>query len=376
MKSAKAWMALLLIMSVGSAATASINPETKATTSLHNRNVVNVYNWQDYIAPDLFQRFEAETGIIVNYQTFDNVKMLESRIEQNLGGYDVVMPEIAFLAYQSSRGRFLKFDESKIPNLVNSDARLIAKAEDAKYPKGYAANYLWGSLGIGYNKELVISKIGDEGSMAHWSSIFDLEEIEKLADCGVWIIDSPRDVYPVILNYLGENPNDLSEANLVKANQVLSRIRPYVKDFNSSDYISALAEGRACAVVGWSGDVFQAAWLSEEAGNSQKIIYNIPEEGTIIWMDVMGIPANAKNIDNAYAFINFMLRPDIAGNNAEYVSYASANSPEKTQANASHFKNSSIYPNAEVMNRLFFSRVHDHDTHIRINRYWRMALDQ
>ncbi len=375
MKLAKALMALLLIMSSGTAAMASIKPESKPITSLEKSNVVNVYNWQDYIAPDMLQRFEAETGIKVNYQTFDDVKMLESRVEHSLEDYDVVMPEIAFLAYQSGRGRFLKLDENKIPNLVNSDARLISKAQDAKYPKGYAANYLWGSLGIGYNKEMVISKMGSERSMAHWGSIFDLEGIAKLADCGVWIVDSPRDIYPVILNYLGENPNDLSEANLVKANQVLSRIRPYVKNFNSSDYFSALAEGRACVVVGWSGDVFQAAMLSEQAGNSQKIIYNIPEEGTIAWMDVMAIPANAKNIDNAYAFINFMLRPDNAGNNAEYVNYASANSPDKTQANADHFKNMSIYPNAEVMNRLFFSRVLDEDTHARINRYWRMALD-
>jgi putrescine transport system substrate-binding protein len=372
----KVLFAVVLFVIFQQNAKASIKPFTKPVPTLNDTNVVNVYNWQGYIDPKTIELFEQETGITVNYQTFDNVKTFENKLAQNESEFDVVVPEIAFTDSQSRNGRLLKLEQTQIPNMENLDSRLVKMAKTAGYPEGYSAYYLWGTVGIGYSLEKVSAILGNDNDMNSWAAIFDVDNISRLSKCGVWLLDAPNDIYPIILNYLGADPNNLSAENLEKANNVLLKIKPYIKNFNSSSYYKALADGSACVTVGWSGDVFLGIEMSKDAGANNTIKYIIPKQGTLAWMDVLSIPTQAKNIENAYKFINFMLRPDIAGANAMYVSYASSNDPKMTLVDASYLEKKEIYPDEDVMRRLFFRKTLTSEDEARIKQFWSEVVDK
>src|SRR6266566_9832758 len=245
--------------------------------------VVNFYNWSNYMAPDVLENFTKETGIKVVYDTFDANETLETRLMAGKSGYDVVVPTAYFLQRQIKANIFQKLDKSKLPNLAN--AWSVVTQRLATYDPGnlYAANYMWGTTGIGYNVKMVQKILGPDAKIDSWDIVFKPENLAKFRDCGVHMLDSADDIFPAALSYLGLDPNSTKQADLEKAADLVLKIRPYVRKFHSSEYLSALATGEICFVVGWSGDIMQARSRAAEAKGDAKsdveIGYSIPKEG-------------------------------------------------------------------------------------------------
>src|SRR5579871_964041 len=219
---------------------------------------VNFYNWSNYIAPGVLEDFTKETGIKVVYDTFDANETLETRLLAGKSGYDVVVPTAYFLQRQIKANVFQKLDKTKLPNLAN--AWPFVTEHLATYDPGnlYAVNYMWGTTGIGYNVKKMHEVLGPDGRIDSWDIVFKPENLAQFRDCGVHMLDSADDIFPAALGYLGLDPNSTRQADLEKAADLVSKIRPFVRKFHSSEYLSALATGEICLVVGWSGDVMQA----------------------------------------------------------------------------------------------------------------------
>ena len=339
-----------------------------ATPALAQENVVNVYNWSDYIAEDTVAKFEAETGIKVNYDVFDSNELVEAKLLAGASGYDVVVPSGFFLERQVAAGLFLPFDKAKLPNLSNIDPVVAAATATHDPHNAHSVDYMWGTTALGYNSAKVTELLG--GPVDSWDVIFKPEIVSKLADCGVTLLDAPAEIIASALNYLGLDPNSESTDDLAKAEALLMSIRPYVRYFNSSQYIDDLGNGEVCLSVGYSGDVFIARDAASEAGAGVEIAYTIPKEGALQWFDLFAIPADAPHVDNAYKFIDFMLRPDIAAANTNYVFYASGNKAALEFIDAAVKDDPAIYPTAEVQAKLFGLKAHTPDYDELLTESW------
>ncbi|WP_411834501.1 polyamine ABC transporter substrate-binding protein [Pseudoxanthomonas mexicana] len=314
---------------------------------------LNVYNWSDYIAEDTIPNFEKATGIKVTYDVFDSDEMVETKLLAGSSGYDVVVPSLSFLGRQIQAGVFLPLDKSKIPNLANVDPAMLERIALQDPGNQYAVPYLWGTSGIGYNVDKVKAVFGDTGLTESWDIVFKPENLARLKDCGVTLLDTPSELIPIALNYLGEDPHSLDPAVIGKAAALLKSIRPYVRNFHSSSYINDLANGDICLVVGWSGDIIQARDRAAEAGNGVDIAYSIPKEGAPQWFDMLAIPKDAKNVEAAYAFINYLLTPEVAAANTNYVTYPNPIPASLPRVDAEISGDPTIYPPAEVDAKLF-----------------------
>lgn len=332
--------------------------------------VLNVYNWSDYIAPETLANFEKETGIKVTYDVFDSNEVLETKLVTGNTGYDVVVPSLTFLARQVKAGVFMPLDKSKIPNLVNMDPAIQANIAKLDPDNAHSVNYLWGTTGIGYNVKKIKEIFGNDVKFDSWSFVFEPENLAKLKTCGVYFLDSPSEIIPPVLNYLGEEPNSFDPAVIAKAEARLKLLRPSITQFHSSEYINALANGDACVAVGWSGDIFQAQTRAQDAKNGVEIAYVIPKEGAPMWFDMMAIPKDAKHPNNAHAFINYILRPDVAAGISNYVSYASANKAALEKISPELKANTGVYPTAEASKGLFSLAVLPPEVDRLFNRVW------
>ncbi|NVN86893.1 MAG: polyamine ABC transporter substrate-binding protein [Rhodopseudomonas sp.] len=331
---------------------------------------VNFYNWSNYMAPGVLDEFTRETGIKVVYDTFDANETLETKLLAGKSGYDVVVPTAYFLQRQIAAKIFQKLDKSKLPNLKNAWDTVTKRL--AVYDPGnqYAANYMWGTTGIGYNVATMKKIIGEAGTIDSWDLIFKPQNLAKFKDCGVHMLDSPDDILPAALNYLHINPNSTNSDDLEKAADLIAKVRPSVRKFHSSEYLSALATGEICLVVGWSGDIKQAQSRAAEANNGITIGYAIPKEGAQMFFDNLAIPADAKNVAEAHELINFLYRPEIAARNSDFLSYANGNLASQEFINPRVTNDKTIYPDEAMQARLFVITARDAATQRTINRLW------
>jgi putrescine transport system substrate-binding protein len=331
--------------------------------------VVNVYNWSDYIDNSILEDFTKETGIKVVYDVFDSNEILETKLLAGGSGYDVVVPTGPFLARQIQAGVFQKLDKSKLPNLANMWPDVMQRL--GKYDPGneYAVNYMWGTTGIGYNVDKVKAALGDV-PIDSWAVLFDPANAEKLKSCGINILDSPDETFAIAMNYIGKNPDSKETADLEAGGDVYMKIRPFVRTFNSSAYIDELANGDACITIGWSGDVLQAKSRAEEAKNGVNVNYVIPKEGTYMWFDNLAIPADAKNVEEAHAFINYLMKPEVIAKASNYVQYANGNLASQKFLDEAVFKNPSVYPTAETTKKLFTISPYGPRESRVLNRLW------
>ncbi len=340
-----------------------------SSTSAQERTV-NFYNWSSYMAPGVLEDFTRETGIKVVYDTFDANETLETRLLAGKSGYDVVVPTAYFLQRQIKAGVFQKLDKSKLPNLANAWAVVTAHLATYDPDNQYAANYMWGTTGIGYNVKMAENILGPGARIDSWDTVFNPENLAKFRDCGVHMLDSPDDIFPAALGYLGLDPNSTKQADLEKAADLVSKIRPYVRKFHSSEYLSALATGEICLVVGWSGDIMQARSRAAEAKGGIAIGYAIPKEGAQMFFDNLAIPADAKNVKEAYELINFLYRPDIAARNSNFLSYANGNLASQKLLDPKILADKNIYPDEAMLGKLFVITARDPATQRIINRLW------
>lgn len=311
--------------------------------------VVNVYNWSDYISEDAIPNFTKETGIKVVYDVMDANETLEAKIMAGSTGYDVVVPSLQFLARQAKAGVYLPIDKSKIPNYGNLDPDMMAIIAKNDANNTYGVPYLVGYTGIGYNVDKVKAALGDI-PVNTWDLVFKPEIAAKLKGCGVMALDTPTELVPIALNYLGENPNSQDPAVIAKAAASLKVLNANIRNFHSSEYINSLATGDVCVAIGWSGDVWQAV---DRAAEGVKVDFVIPKEGAPIFFDMMAIPKDAKNTDSAYAFINYLLKPEVMAGISSYVSYANAVKPSTPLVEESVRNNPNIYPPEEIRKKIF-----------------------
>jgi len=332
--------------------------------------IVNVYNWSDYIDPSVLEDFTRETGIKVRYYVFDSNDTLETKLLAGRSGYDVVVPSANFLERQIKAGVFLPLDKAKLPNLVNMWPEIERRV--ATYDPGsrYSVNYMWGTVGIGYNVGKVREILGPEARIDSWDTVFKPENLAKFKDCGVYMLDSSEDILPAALNYLGLDPNSTDPKELERAAVLLEAVRPYVRKFHSSEYLNALAGGEICLVVGFSGDIKQAQKRAAEANNGVEIGYTIPREGAQMFFDNLAIPRDARNVEEALAFINYLQRPQVAAKNTNFLSYANGNLASQKFINPAILDDRGIYPDEATMQRLYTAKARDVTTQRIMNRLW------
>jgi putrescine transport system substrate-binding protein len=315
--------------------------------------VLRVYNWSDYIAPDTLKKFEAETGIHVTYDVFDSNETLEARLLAGKSGYDIVVPSNSFLAKQIKAGVYQPLDKSKLTNWKNLNPVLLKNAAASDPDNAHAFPYMWGSIGIGYNPEKVRQALGTDAPLNSWDLLFNPENAAKLKACGISFLDSPTEMLPAALHYLGFAVNSQDKQQIAQAQEVFMKIRPSVAYFHSSKYISDLANGNICVAVGYSGDVLQARARAEEANNGVKIDYSIPKEGAGSFYDMVAIPRDASNVDNAYAFMNFLMRPDIIAEVTNSIGYSNANAAATPLVDEAIRNDPASYPPQEVLATLY-----------------------
>jgi len=317
--------------------------------------VLHVYNWSDYIAPETVAGFEKETGIRVTYDVYDGNELLEAKLLAGHSGYDIVVPSASpYLGRQIKSGALRPLDKSKLPGLDNLDPRIMALVAQLDPGNRYGVPYLWSVTGIGYNRTLVKGALGTEPPDS-FSLLFDPAPAQKLARCGISILDTPQEVFPAAFSYLGLPPDNRSPADLDTAATLLQRIQPYVRKFHSSQYINDLATGDICIALGYSGDVIQARNRAAEAENGVDIVFRVPREGAQMAVDTLAIPKDAPHPDNAHAFIAYILRPQVIAAITNAVSYPNPN-PAATEFVSPDIRDDpGIYPPEAVVRQFYMN---------------------
>ena len=338
-------------------------------TAVQADQSVHVYNWADYIGETTNSDFTKATSIQVVYDVFDSNETLEGKLLAGQTGYDVVVPSNHFLEKQIIAGAFQKLDKSLLPNLANLDPALLKKLETNDPGNQYSVPYLWGTTGIAYNPAKVKAALGVD-TIDSWAVLFEPETIQKLSSCGVSFMDSGDEMVPLMLQYLGLDPNSKNPDDYKKAEQKFLAVRPFVTYFHSSKYIADLANGEICVAASFSGDALQAAARAEEAGNGVEVAYVVPKEGSNLWFDMMAIPVDAPNAKQAHAYINYLLQPEVIAGVSDYVGYANANPKSEALMDPAVVGNPVAYPPAEVREMLFVSELLPNKVQRQMTRSW------
>lgn len=350
-------------------AAVALGVAVSGTAGFAEEKVVRVFNWSDYIDETILEDFTKETGIKVVYDVFDSNEVVETKLLAGGTGYDVVVPTGPFLSRQIQAKVFRKLDKSKLPNLSNMWPEIMTRT--AIYDPGneYSINYMWGTTAIGYNVAKVKELLPD-APLDSWDLLFKPENAAKLKGCGIHVLDASDDVLPAALNYLGLDPNSTKPEDLKAAGDLIDKIRPSIQKFHSSEYINALANGDICVAIGYSGDILQAADRAEEAKNGVEIAYGLPKEGAQMWFDQMAIPADAPHVEEAHAFLNYMMKPEVIAKASNFTNYANGNLASQQFLDDGVKNDPSIYPSADVLKRLFVKTAYDAKTQRVVTRIW------
>jgi putrescine transport system substrate-binding protein len=288
--------------------------------------VLNVYNWVDYIGPETIANFEKETGIKVNYQIYEDNETLDEALRSKKAAYDVVVPSSDWAKAQIDNGLLLKLDKSKIPNYKNLDANFLEKFKKTDPNGAYLAGYLWGYTTLGVNVDRVMKALGKTPLPKNlWELVFNPVYTKKLKSCGITMLDSSTDIMPIALHYIGKPSYSNIAADYTAAADMLKKVRPDVKEFASGGQAEKFAEGSVCVAIGWGGDFYRGRKISKDKGTNHNIAPVFPEKGGLLFLDSMAIPKNAKHPENAHAFINYILKPEVHANLSFDTKYANPN---------------------------------------------------
>ena len=367
MKSKAALQFLFASIAVGVAAL-TVAPSVMAQ---EEEKVLNVYNWSDYIADDTIANFEKETGIKVRYDNFDNNEIVHAKLVAGKTGYDIVVPSSFWAKIQADGGLLRKLDKSKIPNLVHMDPEVqktIAKLDPGNQ---YMVNWMWGYTTVGINVDKVRAALGGLPMPENaWDLIFKPEYISKLKSCGVSFLDSATEVVPAALHYLGKDPSSNNPADYTGVAPLLKSIRPYVTLFSSSGYINDLASGSICVALGWSGDINIARQRAIEGKTGQNIEALLPKTGGLLFFDVMVIPADAPHPENAYKWINYILRPEVDASLTNKVFYANPNKDSKKFVKPEVANNPTVFLSDAEMKKMIAPGALNNDTRRTMTRLY------
>jgi putrescine transport system substrate-binding protein len=331
--------------------------------------VLNLYIWSDYLAPNALPDFEKQTGIKVNVAYFDTNETLETRLLAGHSGYDIVVPTASYFERQIKAGVYLPLDKTRLPNLKNMDAQLMSRVAQHDPGNEHGVIYTWGTNGIGYNEKMVKALLPD-APLDSWRLVFDPTVASKIAKCGISVLDSPAEMLRAVLNYLGRDPNSQKPEDLAAGEATLEKIRPYIRNINSSEYIEALANGDLCVAVGYNGDVLQARDRARDANKGIDIKYMVPKEGSILWFDMLAIPKDAPDPDSAYAFMNYMMSPQVSADVSDFRRYATGNAAAQPLVEPAVRDDPGIYPPQELRQKLSVQLADSPDQTRAITRVW------
>ena len=334
--------AALLIAGIGLAG-ASVLP-----ASAQEEKVLNIYNWSDYIAPDMIANFEKETGIKVRYDNFDNNEILHAKLVAGKTGYDVVVPSSNWAKIQIDGQLFQKLDKNQLPNLKNLDPAIQAQIAKLDPNNQYLVNWLWSFTTVGINVDKVKAALGGMPMPDNiWDLVFKPEYMSKLKSCGVSFLDSASEIMPAALHAMGKNPYSKTQGDYQEAAAMLQKIRPYVTLFSSSGYINDMANGSICVALGWAGDINIARNRAIEGKTGQKIEALIPKNGGLLFFDMMAIPADAPHPKNAHLWINYIMRPEVHASLTNKVFYPNPNKESTKFVKPEVASNKTVFLSAE-----------------------------
>lgn len=361
--------ALALAAALASGVLLLLGP-ARADSAGDAERVLNVSNWTDYIDMANVKAFEKEFGIKVNYDTYDGDETLEAKLMTGHTGYDVVFPTSAFFARQIKVGLYQKLEKPVLTNMSNIDRWILdLLSKQADPGNQYAAPYNFGTNGYTYNVDMIEQRMKN-APVDSLKLLFDPAVLAKFQDCGVSFLDSPEDVIPLALAYMGKDPTSQSADDIKGAVDMLMQVRPFIRKFDSTGYLNDLPNGDLCIAMSYSGDYATAMSRAQDAGIKINLAYTIPKEGTNIWFDAMMVPKDAPHPKNAMLFINFMMRPEVAAANTNFTYYATANMGAMKYVNKDILDDPAIYPDAKIMANGFPSVVRDVDLQRAITREW------
>ncbi len=314
--------------------------------------VLNVFNWADYIGETTLEDFTAKTGIQVTYDTYDSVEAMEAKMFAGNTGYDVVDQSGLGLPRFIKANVYEKLDKSKLPNFKNLDPEILRILDGWDPGNNYGIPYMWGTVGFTFNTDMVKERLPD-ADLTSLDTIFKPENAAKLADCGISILDSQGDVVPLLLKYLGKDPDTTNPADFGAVIELFKPIRQYIRTFDNANYLNAIPNGELCVINNWSGDYATARSRAEEAGVKINLEYHVPKTGSPAWVDVWCIPADAPHKENAYKFVDFMMEPEVIAKCTNFTNYANANLPANEFVDPAVLADPAVYPDAAIKERLW-----------------------
>jgi len=330
---------------------------------------VNVYNWSDYIGETTVADFEAETGISVVYDLYASSEEMEAKMLAGSTGYDVVIQSGLKLRSMAAAGVYAKLDHARFKGYGNLDPNILKIVEGFDPGNVYGVPYTWGSVGFTFNMTMIRERLPD-ADLSSLDTIFKPENAAKLADCGLSILDSPTDIGFMVLAYLGLDPNTAGPAEYAKMVEAFAPIRQYIATFDNASYLTAIPNGELCAINSWSGDYGVAKARAAEAGIDIDLAYFVPKTGAPAWFDLLCMPADAPNADNAYTFIDYLLRPEVIAACTNYTGYANANLAATALIDPAIAADPAVYPDAETLSRMFTPTPQTEEQDRAITRAW------
>ncbi|MTI14246.1 polyamine ABC transporter substrate-binding protein [Sansalvadorimonas verongulae] len=331
---------------------------------------VFIYNWYDYVADDTVANFEKQTGVHVTYDLYDSNEVLEAKLLSGRSGYDVVVPSHDFLANQIKAGVYEPLDKSKLKNYKNLNPEAMKLMEAVDPGNKYGIPYLWQTTGLAINPEKVREFAGKDAPLDSWALVFDPKYMKKLQGCGVAFIDAPTEIFPAALRFMGKDPNSRRSGDYRKATEMLSKVTPYVRYYSASRALTDLANGDICVGIVWSGDALIADERAQKANNGVRVKYVIPKEGAAVSYDVMAIPKDAHNKENAYKFLDYIMQPKVIGDITNYVYYANPNKAATPYVEKELRQNPGVYPTGSIEKTLYIFKPLDSKLRRLVSREW------
>jgi putrescine transport system substrate-binding protein len=331
--------------------------------------VLNVFNWTDYIGETTIEDFQSATGIQVTYDLYDSTEAMEAKMLAGSSGFDLVLQSGTSIERFIEAKVYQPLDRSKLTNWGNLDPVALKTNEGWDPGNKYGAPYMWGTVGMTFNLDMVKERIPD-ADLSSLDILFKPENAAKLADCGISVLESPTDVIPMVLAYLGLDPNTTNPADFDQVVKAFAPIRQYIRTFDSSNYLNAIPNKELCVINNWAGDYATANDRAKEAGIEINLAYFVPKTGSPAWFDLWCIPADAKHVDNAHKFINYLLEPEVIAKCTAYTNYANANLAANKFVDPEILANSAIYPSEELRKQLWTTKTTSSEIDRARTRAW------
>ncbi|WP_107928311.1 polyamine ABC transporter substrate-binding protein [Neisseria animaloris] len=346
-------------------------PNAAQAGSLPETRELKIYNWVEYVDPATLANFEKNNDVKITYDEYDSDETLEAKVLTGKSGYDIVAPSNTFVGRQIQSGAYQKLDKSLISNYKNLNPKLMKLMESVDPGNEYAVPFFWGTNTFAINTERVKKALGtDKLPDNQWDLVFNPAYTAKLKKCGISYLDSAAEVYPMVLNYLGKNPNSSNPEDLDAATELLKQNRPNIKRFTSSSFTDDMARGDTCVAIGFGGNLNIAKRRAQEAGGKEKIRVMMPKEGVGIWVDSFTIPKDAKNVLNAHRYIDDFLKPEVAARNGNFVTFAPSSVPAKDLMETQYRNDNTIFPTDEDLENSFIMVPIEPETLKYIIRQW------